>query len=158
MFGRHLSSSSSEDVFKMSWSRRINSPDSYVFRRRFEDVFKTFWSRPVYLSLSYVFNASSRRFQDVIKTQDVLLRRLQHLFKTSSRRLVKTSWRRLDDVFKSFSRSIIKLNCSRLHVLKISSRRIQNVFKTYSKDGIYERICLGPTSNKFMVNVQYLQG
>ena len=46
---------------------------------------KTPWSRPIFLSWPYVFKASSRRLQDV--------------FKTSSRSLAKTSLRRLQDVF-----------------------------------------------------------
>ena len=54
------------------------------------------------------------RLQDASKTscQDVLQKRLQDIFKTSSRRLqdiFKTSWK---DIFKTFSRLIIKLNCS----------------------------------------------
>ena len=49
----------------------------FVFRRRLQDVFKTSWSRPIYLSWPYVF-------------------------KTSSRRLAKTSSRHLQDVFKTF--------------------------------------------------------
>ena len=46
---------------------------------------KTSWSRPIYLSWPYVFKTSSRRFQDVLQ------KRLQDIFKTSSRRLAKIS-------------------------------------------------------------------
>ena len=76
-----------------------------------EDVFKTSWSRPIYSSCPYVFKASSRRFQDVFKTschnvfkrfsrrlQDVLRKRLQDVFKKSSRRF--------QDVFKTSSRRL----------------------------------------------------
>ena len=87
-----------DDVFKMSWSRRICSPKPYVFRRRLQDVlvktnifalairlqdvFKMFWRR-----LQNFFKTSSRRLQDVLKTslihlQDVLQRYLQDVFKT----------------------------------------------------------------------------
>ena len=131
---RRLSSSSSEDVFKTN---------IFILLIRLR---KTSWSRPIYSSCSYVFNTSSRRLhqdkyihlthvfrrrleQDqyirlVILLQDVLLRRFQDFFKTSCK-----------NVFKSFSRRLIKLNCSCLHVLKMSSRHIQNVSETYSKVG-----------------------
>ena len=107
---RRLPSSSSEFVFKTSWSRRKYSPLPYVFRRRLQDVlFKT-----------NIF-VLAIRLQDVFKTS------CQHVLKTSSRRLekclqdiFKTSSRRFEDVFKTsckdiskmFSRRIIKLNCS----------------------------------------------
>ena len=79
-----------------------------------------------YIRLGYIL--ASRRLQDVFKTssrrlQDVLPRRLQDVFNTSSRRLanrssrrlqdvLKTSSKRLQDIFKTSSRCIIKLNCS----------------------------------------------
>ena len=73
--------------------------------------------------------------------EDVFRLRLQ---KTSSRRF----WRRLQgffktsckDIFKMFSKRIIKLNCS----------------CSIAKTVIYRRICLGHTSEKFMVSVQSL--
>ena len=69
---------------------------------------------------------SSRRLEDVlVKTNIfvlaiVLPRRLQGVFKTSSRRLAKTSSRHLQDVFKTFWRRLQK-------VFKTSSRRLQDV-------------------------------
>ena len=105
----HLSHSSSEDVFKTSWSRPIYSSWLYVFKtssRRFQDVFKT----------------SSRRFQDVFKTScknvfktssrrlaKTFSRSFQNVFKTSCKNVFKTSFK---DVFKTFSRRIIELICS----------------------------------------------
>ena len=73
----HLSHTSSEDVFKTSWSRPLYSSWSYVF--------KTSWSRPIY----------SRRFQDVFKTsssylQDLLQKRLQNVFYTFLRPTART--------------------------------------------------------------------
>ena len=65
-----------EDVFKTSLSRRICSPEPYVFRRRLQDVFKISWSRPMYSPWLYVFQTSSRRFQDVFKTNKCLLGRV----------------------------------------------------------------------------------
>ena len=78
-----------QNVFRTSWSRRIYWPYSYNFRRR---LLETSWRRldqDQYIRLGHT---SSRRLQDVFKTtcQDVfkvLSRRLQVLFKTSSRRL-----------------------------------------------------------------------
>ena len=102
-----------EDVFRLrlqkTSSRRLDQ-DEYVrlSLTSSEDVFKTSWSRPIYSSWLYVFKTSSRRFQDVFKTssrrlaktssrhlQDVLLRRFQEVFKTSSRLLAKMCSRRL---------------------------------------------------------------
>ena len=71
-------------------------------------------------------HASSRRLQEIFKTSsrrllDVLPRCLQdvftckNVFKTSWSRfqdVFKTFWKRLQDIFKSFSRRIIKLKCS----------------------------------------------
>ena len=97
-----------EDVFKTS-SRRLDQ-DKYVrlSLTSSEDVFKTSWSRPIYSSWPYVFKTSSRCLQDVFKTSS---RRLQGVFKTSSRRLqgiFKTSCK---DIFKTFPRRTIRLNC-----------------------------------------------
>ena len=77
---RRLSSLSSADVFKTSWSRRICSPYSYVFRRRLD--------QDQYIRLGHT---SSRRLQNVFKTSS---RRLQDVLKTSSRHL--------QDVFKTY--------------------------------------------------------
>ena len=84
----HCSSSSSEDVFKTSWSR----PIYYSWQilkpslRCFQDVFKTFCKT--------AFETSSRGLQDVLKISS---RRLQDIFKTSCK-----------DIFKTFLRCIIK--------------------------------------------------
>ena len=66
-------------VLMKTSSRRICSPQPYVFRRCLQDVFKTSWSRPIYLSWSYVFKTPSRRLQDVFKTSS---RHLQDVLKT----------------------------------------------------------------------------
>ena len=142
---RRLSSSSSEDVFKTSWSRRICSPQPYVFRRRLQYVFKTSWSKPIYSSWLYVFKTSSRRFQDV--------------FKTSSRRFQGVLQKGLQDIFKTSSRRIIKLKLK----LKFLLTRLWEAFNRYlrrsfPKTIIYRGICPGnTTSDKFMVSVQNFQ-
>ena len=82
-----------QDVFKTSWSRRIYSPYSYVFRKRVQDIL---WKR-----LQDVFKTFSRRLQDIFK---MLWKRLQDVLKTSSRYLqgiFKTSSRRFHNVLSS---------------------------------------------------------
>ena len=135
-----------EDIFRLrlqktSWSRRIYSPYSYVFRRRL--------GQDQYFRLGHT---SSRRFQDLVKTpcQDVFKTSCKSVFKTSSRHLANTSsrhiaktssghlqdffktfWRRpqevfktsCKDVFQTFSRRIIKLKCSCKQVFETHSTR-----------------------------------
>ena len=107
---KRFSSSSLEDfLIKTNIFALVIRLQKDVLPRRLQDIFKTFWTR------------------------------LQDAFKTSSRRLSKTSSKRLQDifkiswkdVFKTFSRRIIRLNC-----LPRS------------------RICLGHTFEKFMVSVE----
>ena len=101
-----------EDVFRLclqkTSSRRLDQ-DEYVrlSLTSSEDVFKTSWSRPIYSSWPYVFKTSSRRFQDVFKTSS---RRFQDVFKTSCKNVFKTSSRRLQDVLKTSSRRLAKIS------------------------------------------------
>ena len=109
-------------------------------------------TQQIFVLMKSFFFIFRRRLQDVliknnifvlaIRLQDVLKSSYQDVFKTLSRHLqdilqkppqdiFKTSCK---DVFKMFSRRIIKLNC-----LPRS------------------RICLGHTSEKFMVSVENLQ-
>ena len=166
---RRLSSSSSEDVFKTP-SRRLGQDQyirlGYTSSRRLQDVFKT----------------SSRRLQDVFKTSS---RRFQDVFKTSSRCLAKTSLRRLQNVLKTSCKNVFRTSSedvfksSPRHLQDFLQKYLQDVFKTYhqvklflltnlrdvfntflrrtAKTVIYRRICLGHTSEKFMVSVQNLQ-
>ena len=59
-----------------------------------------------------------------IRLQDVLPRRLQDVFKTSSRRLAKRSSRHLQDVLKTSSK---RLQDVLKNVFMTSSRRLQDV-------------------------------
>ena len=125
---RRLSSSSTKDVFKTSWSRRIYWPYSCVFRRRLQDVL-----------------IKTNIFLSVIRLQDVLLRRLQNVFKTSCKKRLQeilTSARRFQNIFKTSSRhlqdvllrrfqDVLKKSCK--NVFKTSSRRLQDVLKTSSR-------------------------
>ena len=113
---RRLSSLSSEDV--------LIKTNMFALALRLQ---KTSWSRPIYSSWPYVFKTFSRRLQDVLP------RRLQDVFKTSSnvlprrlQRVFKTSWRRLQNVFKTSSRCL-------QDVFKTYWRRLQEVFKTSSR-------------------------
>ena len=63
-------------------------------------------------------------------------RRFQDLLKTSSRRLAKMSSKHLQDVLKDVFNSFLRLT---------------------GKMVIYTKLCLGDTSEKFMVRVQYFQ-
>ena len=100
----------------------------FVFKRRLQDVLKTSWSRRVYSPYSFVFRTSSRRLHQhqYISLGYMSSRRLPDVFKTSSRRLAKTSSRRLQDVFKTSSRHL-------RGVFKIFWKRLQDVFKTFSR-------------------------
>ena len=107
-----------KDVFRLrlqSTSSRRLDQDKYVrpSLTSSEDVLKTSWSRAIYLSELYVFKRSSTRFQDVF-------RRLQGIFKTSSRRLQGVLPRRFQEVFKTSSRRLAK----------ISSRRFQDALSS----------------------------
>ena len=112
---RHLSSSSSKDIFKTS-SRRLDE-DKYILinHTSSEDV----------LVKTNIF-VLSIYLQDNFKTSSRLLaktssRHSQDVFKTSLRRLQDLSQIRLEDIFKTFWRRIIKLNCF-----------CQQVFEKYS--------------------------
>ena len=150
---RGLSSSSSKDVFKTS--SRCLDEDEYILinHTSSEDVLKTSWSRPIYSSCPYVFKTfsrclqdflpkrlqdvfktSSRRLQDVFKTssrrlQDILPRRLKDVFKRSSRRLANTSWGHLQDVLKTYH-----VSSSETSFISKPLRGIEHVCKTYWKD------------------------
>ena len=73
-------------VFRRMTSSRCLDQDEYVRRSltSSEDVFKTSWSRPISSLWPYVFKTSSRCFEDVFKTSS---RHLQDVFKTFWRRL-----------------------------------------------------------------------
>ena len=136
-------------------SRRV----AKTFWRRLQEVLKTF-SIPLEnifkTSSKYVFKTFSRRivkFNCLTRVQHVLetsgkpsSRHLQDIFKTSSRRLEKMSSRHLQD-----------LSSSSTVIVSTSSRRFWDVFKMFlwrtAKTVIYRRICLGRTSEKFMVSV-----
>ena len=118
-----------EDVFglrlqKTSWSRRIYSPYSYVFRRRLQDVFIKTNIFVLVMRLQDVFKTFSRRLQDVLKTSS---RRLQDVLKTSSRHL--------QDVFKTYYQVKVFL-----------VTQFQDIFETYSKrfwDVLLRRLSTG---------------
>ena len=101
----------------------------FVFRRGLQGVLKTSWSRRIYSSWSYILKTPSRRFQDLLKTSSRRLQKcLQNIF--------KTSWRHFKDVLKDVFNSFLRLT---------------------GKMVIYTKLCLGDTSEKFMVRVQYFQ-
>ena len=97
---RLLSSSSSEDLFETS-SRHLDQ-DQYIHltHTSSEDVFKMSWLGSIYSSRPYVFKTSSRGFQGVLPRPLAKLSswHLQNVFQTSLRRLVKMSSRRFKDI------------------------------------------------------------
>ena len=103
-----------------------------------EDAFKTSARRldqDQYIRLGHT---SSRRLQDVFKTssrhlQDVLPRRLQNVFKTSCKNVFKTSSRRLQDVLKTSSRHLQDVFKTYYQVKLFLVTQFQHVFETYSK-------------------------
>ena len=105
------------------------------------------------------------------RLQDVLIRTnifalVIHLQKTSWSRPMYLSWSYL---FQTFSRCLLAKTCSK-HLQDVSKSfhqvtlflltRPQDVFETYStrfSDILRRRICIGHTSEKFMVSVQNFQ-
>ena len=116
-----------EDVLKTSFV--------FVFRRRLDQ------DEYVCLSLNLQKTSSRRLGQDqYIRLGYTSSRRLQDVFKTSSRRLAKTSSRHLQDVFKTSCKNVFKTSSRRLrHVLKKSSRCLQDIFKTSCK-GVFKTL------------------
>ena len=79
-------------------------------------------------------------------------RHLQDVFKTSSRCLTKTSSRRFQDAFKASYKNVFQTSSRRL--AKMPSRRWRIIRLNYLPRS---RICLGHTSEKFVVSVENLQ-
>ena len=138
----------------------------FVFRRRLQDVLVKTNIFPLVIRLQRTF---SKRLQKVFKTSSrrvakMSSKHLRDVFKTSCQNVLKAPSKRVQDVLqrclydilKTFSRRIIKLNCSCSTVL-----RLRDVFNTFSrfnaKTIIHRKICLGETSEKFMVRVQNFQ-
>ena len=124
-------------VLMKTSSRRLDQ-DEYIrlSQTSSEDIFKTSWSRSIYSSWPYA------SLQDVFKTPS---RRLQDVFKTSSRRfegVFKTSSKCLQELLKMCSRGLAKV---------LSGRIIRVNCLPWST------ICLGHTTEKFMVSVENLQ-
>ena len=153
IFCLRLQKASSQDVL----IKTIIFTYSYFFRRLLQDVLiKT----NIFTLLILLQKTSSRRLD-----QDQYIR-LGHM---SSRRLAKTSSRHLQDVFKTSSRRLAKTSSRRFQ--DVLQRCLQYLFKTYHRVKllwlirfqdvfetfpIYRRICLGCTSEKFMISVQNL--
>ena len=121
--------------------------------RRLEDAFrlllqKTSSTRPLDQHQNiHLGHTSSRRLQNIFKTSSRPrlqgARYLEDVFKTSSRRLAKLSSRHLQDVFNVY------------HQVKLFLlTRLQDVILRRWLDN---KNCLGHTSGKFVVSVQKFQ-
>ena len=108
-----------QDVFKTSWSRRIYSPNSHVFRRHLQNVFIKTNIIVLVIRLQDVFNMFLRRLQNALPRH--LQKSLQDVFKTSSRCL--------QDVLKTSSRSL-QGDLPR-HLQDVLQKRLQDIFKTF---------------------------
>ena len=95
--------------------RRLDQEEQVrLSHRSSEDVFKTSYSRPIYSSWPYAFKTSSRRLAKTSsrRFQDVLQRRLPDFFMASSRRfqdVLKTSSRHLQDVLQRYLQEVFKV-------------------------------------------------
>ena len=125
---RRVSPSSSEDVLKTS-SRRLDQ-DEYIrlSHSPSEDVFKMSSRRLDQDQCIHLSHSSSRRLQDVFKTS------CQVIFKTSCQYVFKTSAKMSSRDLQDVLQGVIRLNCLRS-----------------------SKICLGHTSEKFMVSEENLQ-
>ena len=136
-------------------------------------LLKTSWRRLEYVFHFRLQKSSSRRLEDILIKTNIfaLIIRLQktssrplgqdqfiRLGHTSSRRLAKTFSRFLEDVFQRCLQDVFKT----YHQVKLFLLiRLRGIFNTLlrrtTKTVIYRRICLGHTSEKYMVSVQNLQ-
>ena len=123
----------------------LSGVDKFPGNIRFdEDALKTSWRRldqDKYIRVTYysssedIFKKSSRCLdQDqYIRLGHTSSRRLQHVFKTSSRHfqdLCKTFWRRLEEVLQKSLQDVFK----KYHQVKLFLlTHFQNNFETYSK-------------------------
>ena len=114
--------------------------------RRLQDIFKTYCQD--------IFKTSS------IRLQDALRKRLQNIFKMSSRHfedVFKTSSRNIQDILQKCLQDVFKT----YHQFKLFLlTRLREVFNTFLRHTVntvsYRRICVGHTSEKFMVSVKAL--
>ena len=116
-----------------------------------EDVWKT--------SFVFVFK---RRLQDVLIKTNIFVFAicLQDVLKTFSRYLAKESLRHLQDVLQKMSLQDLFKTYHQIKLFFLT--RLREVFNTFlrrtAKTIICRGICLGHTSEKFMISVQNLQG
>ena len=147
-----------EDVSKTSWW--------HLFSSSSEEVQKTSSRR---LDQDKYIRLSHSSSEDVLFKTNMLalLIRLQYVFKTYG---FKTYSRRLKYVFKTSSRRLAKTSCqdiSSKHLQSVLQKRLEDIFKTPCKDAFKifwrriirlnclprPRICLSHTSAKFKVAI-----
>ena len=101
----------------------------------FEEVFrlqKTSWSRRI--CSAYSLTSSRRLGQDqYICLGHTSSRRLQDIFKTSSRRLARTSSKYLQDVYKMFWKRLQDIFKTHYQLKVFLVTQFQDIFDTYSK-------------------------
>ena len=113
--------------------------------------FSQFWFKSKKKKKNHIFKKSSTNLQDDLlprRLQGVLQKRLQDIFKRSSRYLRHVLQKHLPDVFKTYH----KVNCSCEDVFKASLRHVQNVSEAYCKDDYLQKDRYLHTSQKLMVS------
>ena len=157
------------DFYHLLSSTVLDRKENITISQQKFVLMKTSWRRLEDVFRLHLQKTSSRCFQDVlVKTKIFVLticlqdifkmpsRRFQDVFKTSSRRLAKTSSRRFQDVFKTPCHDVFKTFWRRLQdVFKTSSRPLQGVFKTSSRR--FEDIFKGSSRHLQDVLKRYLQ-
>ena len=115
----------------------------------------------VLMKTSFVF-VFKRRLQDVLIKTNIFVFAicLQDVLKTFSRYLAKESLRHLQDVLQKMSLQDLFKTYHQIKLFFLT--RLREVFNTFlrrtAKTIICRGICLGHTSEKFMISVQNLQG
>ena len=144
--------------------RRVIYSNIFVLRRRLHQDEWSWWRRLlkmiIFASVIRLHKTSSRSLgQDqCIRLGHTTSRRLQDIFKTSSRPPAKSSSRHLQDVLQRYLPNILKTYHQVKPFLLTSLRDVFNTFlRRTAKPVIYGRICLSHTSEKLMVSVQKLQ-
>ena len=142
-----------------SFPQNSTSGREFIIKRKF---LKTAWILVSSEKLPSI-NCNSDWWARLLLTLNLLPNLIQQITQQTFV-LMKTSWRRLsssssEDVFKtSWSRPIYS-SCP--YVFKTSSRHLQDVLKTFWRRlqavKMYYAICLGQSSEKFMVSVENLQ-
>ena len=146
-------------LMKASWRRLLSSPSEDVLKTSSRCLDQDEYIRPSHTSSEGVLKTSSSRLdQDqYIGLGHASSRRLQGVFKTFCRTSLKTASRHLQDVFKDALQKCLQdvFKTFWIRLAKMPLRRFKDITKLNCFPR--SRICLGRTSEKFMVRAENLQ-